>query len=69
MEFAGLKADKRSSRLMSLIPERVFLVAKLPGTATGGTLSPDGREAIVSVSEVKPDLWLIDDFDSADLKP
>ena len=53
-------------------PHRMFSVvdlASLGGTAFSygesdhATLSPDGREIIVSISEEKSDVWLMESFD------
>jgi WD40-like Beta Propeller Repeat len=35
----------------------------LPGHVFAGAVSPDGRKIIISVGEVKSDVWLMKDFD------
>ena len=39
-------------------------VIKMPGQMSSGAVSPDGRKIIVSVEEVKSDIWLMNNFDS-----
>jgi hypothetical protein len=47
-------------------PSDVTLVATLPGDVAdldGASVSPDGKEIIVSVMEQKSDVWLMENFD------
>jgi len=44
-------------------PKKPKTIVALPGPILSGTVSPDGRKIIVSVSEEKSDVWLLKDFD------
>jgi hypothetical protein len=35
----------------------------MPGAIDSAAISPDGRKIIVSVTEVKSDVWLMKNFD------
>ena len=47
-------------------PNQVTSVATLPGDVVdydNASVSPDGKEIVVSVSEEKSDVWLMENFD------
>jgi Tol biopolymer transport system component len=53
-------------RVQIATPNEVTSVATLPGNVDnydGASVSPDGREIIVSVREGKSDVWLMENFD------
>ncbi len=53
-------------RVQVASPNGVTSVAILPGDVVGddgASVSPDGREIVVSVGEQKSDVWLMENFD------
>jgi Tol biopolymer transport system component/predicted Ser/Thr protein kinase len=53
-------------RVQVATPNEVTSVATLPGDVVeedGASVSPDGKEIVVSVSEEKSDVWLMENFD------
>jgi Tol biopolymer transport system component len=53
-------------RVQVAAPNEVTSVASLPGHVVnfdGASVSPDGHEIVVSVSELKSDVWLMENFD------
>jgi Tol biopolymer transport system component len=54
-------------RIQVATPHQVMPVATMPSDVLHGlaTVSPDGREIIVTVAEEKSDVWLMDNFDPA----
>ena len=53
-------------RVQVATPNEATSVATLPGYVVrydGATVSPDGKEIIVSISEEKSDVWLMENFD------
>jgi hypothetical protein len=53
-------------RVQVAAPNEVTSVASLPGHVVnfdGASVSPDGHEIVVSVSEEKSDVWLMENFD------
>ena len=53
-------------RVQVAAPSEATLVASLPGHVVNfdnASVSPDGQEIIVSISENKSDVWLMENFD------
>ncbi len=50
-------------RVQVATPSDVIVVATLPGDGNDAGLSPDGKEIVVSVTEEKSDVWLMQNFD------
>jgi Tol biopolymer transport system component/DNA-binding winged helix-turn-helix (wHTH) protein len=62
----GLEPRREIIRLQVATPHDLTSVATLPGDVVeydGASLSPDGQEIVVSVSEEKSDVWLMENFD------
>lgn len=54
------------TRIQVAAPHQLTSVTTMPGDAAFvGSVSPDGREIIVSVTEERSDVWLMDNFDRA----
>jgi Tol biopolymer transport system component len=59
-------SDGEIIRVQVATPNEVTPVATLPGGITnddGASVSPDGKEIVVSISEEKSDVWLMENFD------
>jgi serine/threonine protein kinase/WD40 repeat protein len=65
----GSNGGQEIVRIELTNPSKLSVIATLPGTANGATLSPDEKEVVVSVGEEKSDVWLMDHFDAAAPKP
>jgi serine/threonine protein kinase/WD40 repeat protein len=54
-------------KVQATAPNELISLAALPGNVAGygsdATMSPDGRQIIVSVNEEKSDVWLMENFD------
>ena len=65
LTMTGTDSARGINRFLVAAPREVTQVATLPGDAVcgGASLSPDGKEIVVSISEVKSDVWLMENFD------
>jgi hypothetical protein len=69
VRLRGSNGGQEIVRIDLTNPSKLSVIATLPGTASGATLSPDEKEVVVSVGEEKSDVWLMDHFDAAAPKP
>ena len=59
----AIRRGREIVRVQVAPPSDVTVVATLPGDGNDAGLSPDGKEIVVSVSEEKSDVWLMQNFD------
>jgi serine/threonine protein kinase/Tol biopolymer transport system component len=59
----AIRRGREIVRVQVATPSDVTVVATLPGDGNDAGLSPDGKEIVVSVSEEKSDVWLMQSFD------
>ena len=62
----AMRGGNEIIRVQATTPNEIISVAALPGNVVdddSASVSPDGRQIIVSVAEEKSDVWLMENFD------